>query len=120
VAVLPVINAASFVVQNGAALLFPGWVRLGGSNMGGLELIGQRILGVAASFTGMGLLLALPVAAMIIALAPWNGVPTATPFPFFGAVIAGLSVAMGEIYLAIQWLGARFERTDASSILRPT
>jgi ABC-2 type transport system permease protein len=117
VAVLPVINAASFVVQNGAALLFPGWVRLGGSSMGGLELIGQRILGVAASFTGMALLLALPVAAMIIALAPWNGVPTSTPFPFFGAVIAGVSVAMGEIYLAIQWLGTRFERTDASQII---
>jgi hypothetical protein len=120
VAVLPIINAASFVVQNGASLLFPGWVRLGASNMGGFELIGQRILGVAASFTGMAILMALPILAVAAALAPWHLTPTGTLLPFFGAVAVGIAVAMGEIYLAIQWLGARFERTDASVILPPT
>jgi hypothetical protein len=117
IAVLPVVNAASFVVQNGAALLFPGWVRLGASSMGGLEIIGQRILGVFASLTGMMLLLALPAVAVGLALSPWKGSPTATVLPIVGATAIGALVAGVEIYLAIRWLGRRFERTDITAIL---
>ncbi len=116
--VLPVINSASLVVQNGAALLFPGWVRLGASSMGGLEIIGQRILGVFASLTGMVLLLALPAFVTLTVLAPWKGgPPTTTVLPFLAAVSAGVAVAVGEIYLAVRWLGRRFERTDATAIM---
>lgn len=117
VAVLPIVNATSFVVQNGAALLFPGWVRLGASSMGGLEIIGQRILGVLASLSGMMLFLALPMATVIVALTPWSGSPTPKVLPFVGAVSAGAVVACVEIYVAIRWLGRRFERTDITAIL---
>ena len=41
---LPSLNAISLTVANGAALLFPGWVRLGDGRAAGIEAMGQNVL----------------------------------------------------------------------------
>jgi hypothetical protein len=112
IAVLPVINATSFLIQNAAALLFPEWMRLGASGMGGLEVIGQRIMGFGASLTSLSVLLAAPVIAGLGIMSVWQsqiGTPGAS---LLVGVAAGITVAAGEIYVAVQWLGRRFERTE--------
>ena len=112
IAALPIINGASFVVQNTAALLFPDWIRLGSAGMGGLEIIGQRILGFGISLTGLGVLLAIPVAVFGVFL---GRVGDAVPSPgsVLFAVTAAVLAGAAELYLAIGWLGRVFERTDS-------
>lgn len=114
IAVLPLINGASFLIQNAAALLFPEWARIGASSMGGLEVIGQRLLGFGASLIALTAVLALPtvtVAGILVGLSS-DGMPS--PATLLAAIFSGLAVGATEIYVAVHWLGARFEQTDAS------
>jgi hypothetical protein len=63
----------------------------------------------------------LPAFVTLTALTPWRGgPPTTTVLPFLAAVGAGVAVAVGEIYLAVRWLGGRFERTDSTAIMPST
>jgi ABC-2 type transport system permease protein len=117
IAVLPIINGASFLIQNAAALLFPEWIRLGASGMGGLEVIGQRLLGFGASLIALAGLLALPTLVVVGVLAVWQGDAVPSPTSLLLAVTIGVVVGAGEIYLAVMWLGRRFERTDATAIM---
>jgi hypothetical protein len=117
IAVLPIINGASFLIQNAAALLFPEWIRLGASGMGGLEVIGQRLLGFGASLIALAGLLAVPTLVVVGVLAVWQGDAMPSPTSLLLAVTIGVVVGAGEIYLAVMWLGRRFERTDATAIL---
>ncbi len=113
---LPIVNMSSFVVQNAAALLFPGWIRLGPGGISGLEVIGQRILGMLGSLTGLALLLALPTAGAAIVLGASAGGGRPTLGAVLTAALVALTAAAAEIALAIQWLGRRFDRTDAAAL----
>jgi hypothetical protein len=116
IAILPLINGASFLIQNAAALLFPEWARIGSSSMGGLEAVGQRLLGFAASLVALTAILAPPaiaVGGILVALSR-DGMPSRGTL--LAAVCAGLAIGATEIYVAVLWLGHRFERTDASVI----
>jgi len=116
IAVLPVINGASFLVQNAAALLFPGWMRLGPGGVGGLEIIGQRLIGFGAALITLGVFLTIPasIVAAILMSRPADAVTSAT---LLAAVTVGVLVGAVEIWLAVLWLGHRFERTDSNAIL---
>jgi ABC-2 type transport system permease protein len=115
---LPFINCASLFVQNTAALLFPAWIRLGGTGTGGLEVFGQRILTVGASLLGLAVLLTPPTFAAFAVLIPMTGPDGPPPA---SAVVAGLIaavvVAVAELSAGIHWLGRWFETTDPSAIL---
>jgi hypothetical protein len=116
IAVLPLINAASFLIQNAAALLFPEWARIGAASMGGLEVIGQRLLGFGASLIALTAVLALPtviVAGILMGLSR-DGMPSRATL--LAAILSGLAIGATEIYVGVLWLGRRFERTDAASI----
>jgi ABC-2 type transport system permease protein len=116
IVVLPVINGASFFVQNAAALLFPDWVRLGTGSVGGLEVIGQRLLGFGASLLALTAILAPAalVAAGVLMISQNSAMPS--PAALFVAVASGIIVGATEIFVAVQWLGYRFERTDAAAV----
>jgi len=116
IAVLPLINGASFLIQNAAALLFPDWARIGAASMGGLEVIGQRLLGFGMSLIALTAVLALPtitVAGILLGFSA-DGMPSRATL--LAAIVAGLAVGGTEIYVAVHWLGHRFERTDATEI----
>jgi ABC-2 type transport system permease protein len=118
VAVLPIINGASFLIQNTAALLFPEWMRLGAGGMGGLEVIGQRLIGFGGSIIALGTLLAIPSLVVAGVLATWQGDAMPSPVSLLLAVTVGVIVGATEIYLAVIWLGRRFEQTDVNAIPR--
>jgi hypothetical protein len=110
----PAIILSQVVVQNGLAVLFPGWVAIGASRARGLDAMGQRLL-----------LLAGMLFALVVSLVP--GVVAAAAFAFLAYQVTGATlillpalivvvVVAGECWLAIEGLGRVLDRTDPSAV----
>jgi len=107
------IDTALCTVVNGSAVLFPGWTRLGPGGAGGVEMMGQAMLGMIASALAFLLLLLVPVAFGAGAWFVLSAVPTAAIA--VACVIA--SVILGaELYVMMQLLGRAFERAEPQQI----
>jgi hypothetical protein len=107
---LPGINYLGMLIQNGAALLFPAWVHLGGGRPGGVEALGQNMLVIVAYAALLGAALAIPAAIAAGVLTALEGVMgwwAAGP-----AALVLLGGAALEAQLLLRWLGRVFERTD--------
>jgi ABC-2 type transport system permease protein len=109
-ACLPAINLLGMLIQNGAALLFPAWVRLGSGRTAGVEALGQNLLMMIAFTAVLVTTLILPIAVgaggFLLLRGPldnWAAVP---------ALGLGLVVAGFEAALVVEWLGRLFERID--------
>jgi hypothetical protein len=113
VLLVPPITFTAMLLQNGAALLYPAWVRLGGAQRG-VEALGQNLLATVAFALLLGLILAGP------AVAGWlvfHGLtPAVEAWALAPALLAGFALLAGELALLVHWLGQVFERTDAASI----
>jgi ABC-2 type transport system permease protein len=110
VVVLPVLNFMAMLLQNGGAVLYPGWVRLGPGG-GGIEGLGQNLLATLASAALLLVTLAPPVALglmLVDTLRPATGAWALVP-----AVAAGLAVLGAEAAALVLWVGGVLERTDA-------
>jgi ABC-2 type transport system permease protein len=112
-AVLPAINLLSMLIQNGAALLYPAWVRLGSGRPGGVEVLGQNMLMMIAFVAVLAGTLVVPVivggGAFLLfraTLEIWAIIP---------AALVGLGLIGFEAALIVDWLGRIFERTDPAS-----
>lgn len=93
-------------------LLFPAWVgRPRGG--GGVEVMGQRLIffGAYAVVLVVTLLPAALVGGVVAGGAYWASGPVAA-LPLFGLVAA--MVLVGELTIAVRWLGRRIERYDLS------
>jgi hypothetical protein len=113
VAFLPAINLLSMLIQNGTALLYPAWVRLGSGRAAGVEALGQNLLMMIAFMALLALTLALPVTLgggtfLLLqgAIGTWAVVP---------ATIMALGTIVFEAALMVEWLGHIFERTDPAT-----
>ena len=111
VAVL-VLNGANVAVQNGFALLFPSWVRLG-PDSGGIEAIGQNMLVTIGSLVALVLTLLLPVVAGAVARV-LTGPPAALSFAAAGA--AGSVVLALELAGLLMLLGKAFDRIEPAAL----
>ena len=108
---LPVLNGASLLIQNGLALLFPSWVRLGPSRPNGVEAMGQNLLTTIFATIMLALLLLGPWAAgwaTVAALRPHAGGRAAVAVAF-AVLLAGV---LAELAWIVRWLGRVFERTE--------
>jgi hypothetical protein len=107
------INTATIVIQNGMALLFPSWVRLG-TDSGGVEALGQNLLAT------IGSMLALLVALIPPAIAVGIVLPLARPLIGHFTIVAAVAVAAGVLIAEVAWmltvLGRAFEKTEASAL----
>jgi hypothetical protein len=110
---LPAVNLLGMLIQNGAALLFPAWVRLGSGRTAGVEALGQNLLMMIAFLAMLSLGLVLPVSiggGAFLLLRPilnnWALLP---------AQAVGLMVVAFEAALILDWLGRVFERTDPAT-----
>jgi hypothetical protein len=106
--ILMSVNVTTVTIQNAAALLFPGWVRVTPVVGGGIEVMGQGILA-----TGMLLLtfvVALLPAIAISAAVWWSLAPL--PNAWIAAAVVAPGVLLGETWWAIRRLGRRFERME--------
>jgi hypothetical protein len=108
------VNLLSMLIQNGAALLYPAWVRLGSGRMAGVEALGQNLLMVIAFVLLLSITLVVPGAVgggtyLLLrgALADWALLPA-------GLLTLG---AIGfEAAWMVDWLGRIFERTDPAAV----
>lgn len=109
--VLPSLNFAGMMVQNGAALLFPGWVRVTATR--GIEALGQHMLTAIAYVFALLVLLLLPagLGSGVAWLARGMGDMLAV---LAGAAVAALAL-LGESWLMSLWFGSVFTRTDLAS-----
>jgi ABC-2 type transport system permease protein len=111
--VLPAVNAVSLTIQNAAALLFPGWVRLSAGPRG-VEAMGQNMMSTVASFLLLLVGLLVPMAgavAMLVAFRPLLGLWSLLP-----AAVAATAIVGAELYPIVVWLGRVFEKTDSAAI----
>jgi ABC-2 type transport system permease protein len=107
------LDGALCTIVNGAAVLFPGWIRLGPSGPGGVEVMGQMMLSMAMSFLAFALMLLMPVA---LGAGAWY---LLSANPIVAVVVAGVlgSVTLAaESYGMIIALGVSFERAEPQQI----
>jgi ABC-2 type transport system permease protein len=110
---LPGMNLLGMLIQNGTALLYPAWVRLGSGRPGGVEALGQNVLMMVVYLALLSVLLALPFtigggAYLLLqsAIYEWAALP---------ATALTLCTMAFEAALLVEWLGRVFERTDPAS-----
>ena len=106
--VLSSVNVTTVTIQNGAALLFPGWIRATPVVGGGIEAMGQGIL--ATGMLLLTFLVALLPAAAAFAAVWWllSGVPKV----WIVALTIAAAVLLLETWWGIRGLGRRFERLE--------
>ncbi len=103
------LNAALLTIQNGMAVLFPAWVRLGPNVSTGVETLGQNVLGTVAN------LIALALALIVPALIAWGvvGGLHQTHGAAIGLVaLLASCILAAETYLAMLYLGRVFARAE--------
>ena len=113
VLLLPPINFMALLLYNGAAVLFPAWVRIGAAATG-VEVLGQRLLTTTVFLVLLALLLMAPAAAGLGAYEALAG--ALGGWALGPAVTAGLAILAVEAVLLVRRLGRVFERMDAAAI----
>lgn len=111
---LPPINFLAMLIQNGAALLLPAWVRVGPDRPIGVEALGHNMLVMSGFVAILAVLLVAPAAvagAVFLGLQPVSGWWAAAPAAAGALVITAL-----EARLLLSRLGRVFETTDPSSV----
>jgi hypothetical protein len=99
-------------VQNGAPVLFPGWVRLGTVVGGGMENLGQGVMSMGIILI-LVLLLLIP-AAIVATASIWFLSPFSHAAAAFSAIVTG-SVTLGaETFGIFAVLGRALEKTEPS------
>jgi hypothetical protein len=111
---LPPINFLAMLIQNGAALLLPAWVRLGPDRPIGVEALGHNML----VMVGFGAILALLLLApSIVGGAVFLGLESMVGWwAVVPAGIGALAVTALEARLLLSRLGRIFEATDPASV----
>ena len=111
---LPAINFLAMLIQNGVALVLPGWVRVGPDRPIGVEALGHNMLMMVGFVAVLAALLVAPAGAaagIFLELEPVAGWWAAGP-----AAAAALTLATIEARLLLSRLGRIFETTDPSSV----
>ena len=110
---LPSLNFMGLMIMNGAALLFPAWVRTSRSRAGGVDTLGQNVLTAAAYLLALALALLLPLA--IAAGAGYLARPVLGDWSGTAAALVASAVLFYQAWLLSVWLGKAFERIDPST-----
>jgi hypothetical protein len=113
----PALVAGQLTVQNAAAIVFPGWVPLGGQRPRGLDALGQRLIlffGIAVALVVMLLPGLVPAALVWFVLRGVLGVAVFVP-----AALVVTTIVLVEVLIAIEALGPIYERMDLTDIERP-
>jgi hypothetical protein len=113
---VPAFNALMFTIQNGTALLFPAWVRLGTESRG-FETMGQNLLTTGATTLVAAVALVFPVGAGALVLwltNDWGG------WSVLAATMLASLIIAAELWPVLRWLGTVFEETDISDVASTT
>jgi hypothetical protein len=106
------LTGAALTIQNGTAVLFPGWIRLGPAVSTGVEALGQSVLATGAN------LLALAGALVVPALVAWAVMPSLdAPRPAVlaaGIILAAVVLAV-ETAAVMRYLGGALARAEPAA-----
>ncbi|HYW33441.1 MAG TPA: putative ABC exporter domain-containing protein [Gemmatimonas sp.] len=109
---VPIFNALMFTVQNGTALLFPAWVRLG-TEARGFETMGQNLLTTGATTLVVAVALVFPVGAGLLVLWLASGLGD---WSYLLATVVAALVVLAELWPVVSWLGTVFEGIDITEV----
>jgi hypothetical protein len=114
IVMFPALILAQVVIQNATVVLFPGWVAVGPARLRGIEAMGQQML----MFAGTVLLLAIGVlpGALLGGLLLLFGFPLVGWLATVPATLVAATLLVGEVVLAVHFLGMALERLDPSAI----
>lgn len=110
---LTAMDALVMTIQNGVALVFPGWTHIGAEKPGGVEFMGQFLLTMLITTLLLAVTLVGPLvlAAMVaVPLAPLLGAWAAVPAA--GALLLGIGTELVFLFL---WLGTVYEKLDPAA-----
>lgn len=113
---VPVLNALMFTIQNGTALLFPAWVRLG-TEARGFETMGQNLLTTGATTLVAAVALVFPVGTGALVLwvtNDWGG------WSVLLATMLASAIVIAQLWPLLHWLGGVFEKIDVSEVAAAT
>jgi len=110
----PALVLGQLVIQNGAVILFPGWIPTGDARPRGLEAMGQSVIVLAGTLFAFTLGL-LPAAIAGIGLGVVGFAVVGFPGVPLGALVAS-AVLTAESAAAVLVLGRLLERTEPSQV----
>ncbi len=110
---IPLLNALMFTVQNGTALMFPAWVKLG-TEARGFETMGQNLLTMGATTLVAAVALVFPVGLGLLTIFLANDLLGSWAYPL-AVLLGGVLLAL-ELWPMIHWLGDVFDRTDVNDV----
>lgn len=103
------LNGALLTIQNGLAVMFPAWMRLGSAVSTGVEALGQNLIATMASMLSLVFALAVPLLIGLIAVQKFmlsGAVATAATIVFASGVLAL------ETYGVLQYLARVFAKAE--------
>jgi len=103
------LNMALMTIQNGTAVLFPAWVRLGPTVATGVEALGQNVLATTANLVSLALALVIPT---IVGFLIVRGSGGPAPLPLALALIAASVILAVETMGALRVLGRVFANAE--------
>lgn len=106
------INGALLTIQNGIAVLFPSWIRLGPAVTTGVEALGQNVLGTVANLFSLALGLILPVLVAATAIETMES-PGVTSIAL--AILVAAAILAAETYGVLLLLGRVFAKAEPTS-----
>jgi hypothetical protein len=106
---LVALNGALLTIQNGTAVLFPEWIRLGPVVSTGVEALGQNVLAMLANLISLGVGLILPLG---LAFGITSLVSSFRPGPLAFAAIFASALLIAETYVAIRAIGRALGRAE--------
>lgn len=106
------LNGALITIQNGMAILFPAWIRLGAAVSTGVEALGQNVLAMIANlFTLLVALIPPTVLAALTFQLVSKSIEPGVFTVWLPLVIAAVILAL-ETYAAMLWLGRALTRAE--------
>lgn len=105
------LNGALLTIQNGTAVLFPTWIRLGPAANTGVEALGQNLLASVANLVSLAVALIIPA---IIAIGAISVLGPPRAFTLTLLIIVASAVLAAETYFALRLLGRAFAKAEPS------
>jgi hypothetical protein len=106
------INGALITIQNGMAILFPAWIRLGSSVSTGVETLGQNVLAMVANLFTLLVALLPPTVLAALTFQFLGGMHERTLLAIWLPMVVAAVVLAMETYAAILWLGRALTRAE--------
>jgi hypothetical protein len=107
------LNGALLTIQNGLAVMFPAWMRLGSQVSTGVEALGQNLIATMASILSLAFALIVPLVIGFVAVRYFmlsGAVAT------YGTIVFASVVLALEAYGVMQYLARVLEKAEPASV----